>query len=348
MIDEEKTISEPNKKNKSKFKVLQITKINDITQKTELPESDLTIQSDDTIFQFEYYDPDKDKAIVTIKSGSYNFEDTNTGIRLKKLNLQHCDLLKSIANTTLVLEEGNKFFSRLDIYKKLNREPKRALLLSSKPGCGKTAAIIEVCHKFLEKNGTAVIIWDTSDIKCGRINRFFLNYSKFHKDVKRLILVMEDISGGSIDKHDYETEKGTASALLNLLDGTGIPFKGMPTFIIATTNNPETTVEALIDRPGRFDKVIELNPPTEDECKALYKFILKTDRLDSSTIEAAKKAAAEKFSIAHIQETIVRSMLDDITILDATEELIKHKKRFKEAFLKIRSNHKGIGFGASS
>lgn len=337
---------------KGKFVPIKVTELEEMKKgKIELPESDLSIQTDTHIMQYEFKEPDSDSAKFIIKNGSFNFINTPAGLQLAKFKLKEIELLDTIVNTSIIMSETNKFFNRLDIYEKLGRDPKRALLLCSKPGMGKTATINKVCKTFLEQESpdTAVVVWDTSDIRSSNVNNFFLNNSDFSPNVKRLILIIEDIGGGSVDNYDSYSTKGADSALLNLLDGVGNPFKKVPTFILATTNNPETSVEALIDRPGRFDKVIELKAPSKDECKELYKFILKTDRLDPSTIEAAKKASDNEFSIAHVQESVVRSMLDDITIEEAVDELIKHKERFKDAFDQSALAKKGerkIGFGS--
>lgn len=315
------------------FKKIKTTKLSDLLETTEnfeLPESDLTIQTNDAIHQFEYIDEENKRAMYVIKPGCFNIEDTSLGTQLVKFQLREYNLLKSIINTKAILDESNKFFNKLDIYKFLKKDPKRAILLCSPPGVGKTAAINEVCRTLLlHDEGTCVVTWDTAGIRARSVNSFFLNKSRFSEKVNRLIFIIEDISGGTTED-DYSA-KGINTSLLNLLDGVGSPFKGVPTFIIATTNNPEREVGALIDRPGRFDKVIELKTPNEQESLELLEFI-KKDKLTEDDIKAAKLASKNEFSIAHLQEMVVRALLDDISILEATEQLIIHKKRFKNAF----------------
>lgn len=328
-------------KDNEHFKVIKETKFSELKLGSKIPESDLTIQTDDRIIQFEYVDGENTKKKVIIKPGCFSIEQTSFGTILDKFPLREYTLLKTIDNTSSIIKEANRFFNRLDIYKQLKREPKRSILLCSDPGVGKTAAINQVCREFLEDEGTAVVIWDTSSIKAHTVNKFFLNSSKFSNKTKRLIMVIEDIDGSSIDEYEGGI-RGAESALLNLLDGVGSPFKGIPTFIIATTNNPETSVKALIDRPGRFDKVIELKSPKAAECIELLKFIKKADELSDHEITAAELAAENKFSIAHLQEAVVRAMIDDISILEATQQLVAHKKRFKNAFKK---EAKSIGLG---
>ena len=333
---------------KGKFKVIKVTEFKDLEVGSEIPESDLSLQDDSNkqIFQFEYIEgEEKPKEYYTIKTGCFSIVETNRGTQLDKFELRSRELLKSINNTSEIMSESDKFFSRVDIYHKLKVEPKRAVLLSSVPGVGKTAAINQICNDFLQEEGTCIIIWDTSAIRSSSVNNFFLKDSQFDDKVKKLIFVMEDVGGGSVDNYSGGP-KGVDSSLLNLLDGIGSPFKGVPTFIIATTNNPETSVAALIDRPGRFDKVIQLSTPTVEECESLISFNKEKldlgSELSEEDKEAAKLAAKGGFSIAHIEETIKRSLLDDITILEATKQLVEHKKKFANAFREIR---KGIGIG---
>jgi SpoVK/Ycf46/Vps4 family AAA+-type ATPase len=326
-----------------KFKVSQVTKLEDLADKTvkEIPESDLTIQTDTHIIQLEYNEKERQRKQFIIKSGCFSMTDTSMGVILEKFELREYNLLKTIDNTSMILRERDRFFSKLDVYKELERDPKRAILLCSPPGVGKTATINDVIKSSLTDKSTAAVIWDTSEIRASSVNKFFLSRSTFHKDVKRLILIIEDIEGGT-SEDDYSS-KGINSSLLNFLDGVGNPFKGIPTFIIATTNNPERSVGALIDRPGRFDKVIEMKTPDARECYELLKFIRKSDKAEDELEAAAKMAADSEFSIAHLQEAVVRSMLDDITVKEAVEQLVGHKKRFKEAFSKKPKGRLGLG-----
>lgn len=316
------------------FKVTRVTELDKLKVDSKIPESDLTVQTNEKLIQFVHVDPDDDAPLEIIKTGSFSLEDTSMGIKLKKLKLKNYSLLKSIDNTSQILSEANKYFSKLDVYKKLGRDPKRALLLCSPPGIGKTAAINDVCQEFLKDKNTCVITWDTSAVRSSSVNRFFLQNSEFHKAVERFIFVMEDIGGGTVE--DHHGSRGADSSLLNLLDGIGHPFKGVPTFIIATTNNPEQSVGALIDRPGRFDKVIELKAPSEKECIELLGFISKKN-LNEEEIEAAKLASKNGFSIAHLQEVVVRSLLDDTTMMTVVKQLVKHKERFKNAFQDVKT-----------
>lgn len=327
---------------KNHFKTKKITKIEDIETGIAgiLPESSLTVQTDTHLVQFDYISKE-DKKQTEIEPGCFAFQTTSSGLDLVKFELRQHNLLKTINNTSIIKSEANKFFSRLPIYEKLKRDPKRALLLCSPPGVGKTAAINDVCAELLKEEGTCVIVWDTSSIRASTINDFFLCRGVFTEKVKKFIFVIEDISGGS-EEEDY-SPRAQGSSLLNLLDGIGRPFGSTPTFIISTTNNPEREVGALIDRPGRFDKVVELKTTSMDENLQLLRFIMEKDDLTESEVEACKLSAKNNFSIAHIQEMYVRSLIDDIDVLEACEQLITHKERFKARFHEVKKL--GINLG---
>ena len=327
---------------KGKFKVIKVTDLQAFKEGDSIPESDLTIQTDSQLIQLEHEDSDKQKKSYIIKPGCFYIQETGMGTILSKFDLRQYELLESIDNTKNIIDESSRFFDRLSVYKELKREPRRSILLCSMPGVGKTAAINKVCKGFLEEDkGTCVVVWDTADIRAGSVNKFFMNYSKFDKKVSRLVMVIEDINGGTTED-DYGS-KGVNTSLLNFLDGVGNPFKGVPSFIIATTNNPERSVGALIDRPGRFDKVIEMKPPNKEECEQLLGFISKRD-LSEDDKEAAAIASKNNFSIAHLQEIVVRSRLDDISMLEVCKQLVKHKERFKNAFEEVKPRL-GLGLG---
>lgn len=322
------------------FKVKKVTKIDELVEGITLsiPESDITFQTKDHIIQLEMEETDLVKEKYVIKSGVFNFEATNSGLILSPLELRRNKVLETVAATEDILKEGDKFFNKLDMYAKRSLIPKRSILLMSAPGIGKTAAINLTCLKYREKDpDTCVIVWNTAGIKSRDVLDFFLTDSEY-KDVTKTILVMEDIGGGSVD--EYDGPKGVDASMLNLLDGVGNPFQNIPTFIIATTNHPEQVAEALIDRPGRFDKCLELKAPNASEATRLYEFFLEQE-LDDDTKEAASIAAKNSFSIAHINESITRAELDDTTVLEAVKSLVEHKKKFKKAFSKV----KGMGLG---
>jgi ATP-dependent 26S proteasome regulatory subunit len=124
-----------------------------------------------------------------------------------------------------------------------------------------------------------------------------------------------------------------------LLDGVGVTFR-LPTFIVATTNHPENLLESLADRPGRFDLMLALAPPTHSEKIELLGFISKRALTDEEK-ECVGMKGSEDFSIAHLEEIAVRSLLHDKSYKQVVTELVEHTKKYKKNF----EDKKGIGLG---
>jgi SpoVK/Ycf46/Vps4 family AAA+-type ATPase len=130
------------------------------------------------------------------------------------------------------------------------------------------------------------------------------------------------------------------AVLLDLLDGLRTVFK-LPTFMIATTNYPQNLLSALADRPGRFDMMLELDPPSYEERVKLVEFIAKRSLLDEEK-EALNSKDIKDFSVAHLKEIVIRSLLHEKSIQTVIKELIAHKKKFHDGFEKKKKDSLGF------
>lgn len=304
----------------------------------ELPESDLCFQDGQFVYQYKFERPEDERS-YEIKPGSFVFTKGMGGLELKKLEFKSRNLLETATNTSRIMEEASKFFKRLHVYEKLGRPKKRGVLLYSAPGMGKTSAIEKVCNDLMKEDaGTVVIVWPTSEVDADDIVKLLSTNSKYNKECTRMVLIIEDIGGGEQERH--RSNSGVDSGLLNLLDGVGVVFQ-LPTFIIATTNHPESLLSSLADRPGRFDLMLKLQPPSHEEKIALMEFISKR------TLNEDEKAClglegAKEFSVAHLEEIAVRAELDDKSYPDVVKEIIAHKELFKRDF-SDKNSRMGIG-----
>lgn len=325
-----------------KFEVKNVTSFDDlVTGKIkELSESDLCFQSAHDIIQLEYKEGDEERKLP-IKPGFYTLTESSAGLTTSKIEFRKRDLLEDITSTKSIISEARLFFSKLSVYEKLNRPKKRGVLLYSAPGFGKSSSIEKFCVDFAnEDSGTVVIVWPTSEIEADGIVHFFSHRAEYTSECSRLILIIEDIGGR--EPGDNRSSQGVNSGLLNLLDGIGVIFK-LPTFICATTNHPESLLQALADRPGRFDLLIKLNPPTHDEKIRLLTFISKRDLTDEEK-DAMGRKGTEDFSVAHLEEIAIRSLLHNKSYVEVVQEMIDHTKLFKKNF----EEKDGVGFGFGS
>ena len=296
-----------------------------------LGESDLSLQTGDYLLQYEYHKVENQKSLI-IKPGTYNLSKGLTGLDLVPMEFMNRELLTSVTNTALILTEAEIFFNSLDIYTELKQPKKRGIILYGQPGCGKSVAIIQAAKDLYTRDpGTVVINWPTSEIEAGNVFKFFTNYSEYEPICTKVILIVEDLGGSAHEGHSRRDE--VSSSLLNLLDGINNVFK-LPTLILSTTNFPENLMKNLSDRPGRFDMMLEINPPKYDERVALVEFIAKRplsmDEKESLKDNINKGTA--QFSIAHLQEIVIRSRLHKKSIDTVVKELIEHTQKFKIDF----------------
>lgn len=323
-----------------KFNLKQKTSFSDMAagKITELPESDLCFQDGSHIYQFKFDKTEEDRKIEIVP-GVFVLTETQVGVDVRTIEFKKRYLLESVSNTARIMGEAKKFFNRLDVYERLGRIKKRGVLLYSNPGMGKTSAIEKVCSDLVNEDaGTVVMVWPTSKIEADDIVKFLSVNSLYSSACTRLVLVIEDIGGGEVEGRP--SRSGVDSGLLNLLDGVGVVFR-LPTFIIATTNHPENLLASLADRPGRFDLMMKLQPPSHNEKIALMSFICKRDLSDGEK-ECLNIKGSEEFSIAHLEEIAVRAELDDKTHPEVVQEMIKHKELFKRDF---EDKEKRMGMG---
>ena len=324
--------------NTSKFEVKQITSFQDLIsgKVKELGESDLCFQNSTDIIQLTYKSEEDEKK-VPIKPGFHTLIETSAGLQTSRVEFRKRDLLEDVTSTKSIISEARLFFSKLSIYEKLNRPKKRGVLLYSAPGFGKSSSIEKFCVDFANEDpGTVVLVWPTSEIEAESIVHFFTHRAEYMPECTRVVLIIEDIGGR--EPGDYRGSQGVNSGLLNLLDGIGLTFR-LPTFIVATTNHPESLLQALADRPGRFDRLIKLEAPTHDEKIRLLSFISKRELTDEEK-ESIGKRGTEEFSVAHLEEIAVRSLLHDKTYVQVIQEMIDHTKLFKKNF----EERNGVGF----
>lgn len=317
-----------------KFVARSVTKIADIKQGTEIPESDLLIKGTDSFVQFEYVPPEKeDRTKFKASPGLYNLSYKGQKLTLNNLEFRNRRLLTTYDNTKQIMGEASNFFDNIDELKKiledneeLGGDLKRAILLYSPPGYGKTSAITRTAQDLVKQDPKTIVInWPTSEVRSSEANRFMSNID--YDTCSRLIFIIEDIGGG--EKEDYHgSERAIDSSLLNLLDGVDRVFP-IPTFIIATTNHPGSLLDALADRPGRFDEYIELDPPSYEERVELVEFIGKR-KISDEEKEALKKAV--DFSPAHLAEVVKRSILKKKTFVEVIKEMTEHKQKASRRF----------------
>lgn len=330
-----------------KFKISKITELQHANVGQEFEESDFScILENGNFVQMTYHEEDENAlATYEVKPGIWKIIKTNMGMKLIHSEFSKEEILESFVNTKELETKIDCFFKKVQsgVYTKLKVEvPKRAALLWGPPGTGKTQASIHVANKYVnEYKDTAVVLWNTDTLDPFDVKTFVQQFE--YKGVSKLILIAEDLGGVEMD----QVRMKSTAALLSLLDNKEKTFK-IPVFIIATTNFPQNFLGNLTNRPQRFDDKIHIDNPTGSQRKELFMFFLRNFMEDYSaeSIESASKLLGNSkykdFSIAHLQEIIIRSQIYDKTLVESINSIQEEVELFQKEF---ETNKGKLGIG---
>ncbi len=253
-----------------------------------------------------------------IPVGCYSHKQSNypSPELLEVINTRKDKFLNINKNLNSALEDMNTFLKNKPAYEELGMSYRRGYLFYGPPGNGKTSQIRNLTQNIFSN---AITIW---------LNRLpsiemcaALNASPYLK-----VFVMEEISSSNENSH-YMKE------LLNFFDGeTSVP----NSIIIATTNYPEELEKNLIDRPSRFDFVIEIPNPTNSEAQEYFESFLGRP-LGKDEIEF------KNLSVAHIKEIVLQHRLFGKSLKETYNKMTLFKKKIKDVFPDKEKKAIGIG-----
>ena len=214
---------------------------------------------------------------------------------------------------------------------------KRGIILAGSPGTGKTTVGKIICNQTDE-----TVIWITPDsivTNNSRIGSIKMLY-KLADYVSPTITILEDLDLFGGDRSSGGDSLGLGT-LMNILDGINSISNSIT---IATTNRLDSIEEALRNRPGRFDRIVEINELEESLRERML-----TDRLQnfkcSSKIIEYMVIKTEKWNGSEIQEfinTLNLEYIDDENV-EITESIVDSMMKIMSNF-GIKQKIKGIGF----
>ncbi len=333
-----------------KFSISTITDLNDAKLGQEFNESDFSLVTERGQFvQMTYHEEEESLDEYEVKPGIWKIIKTSAGMRLIPAEFSKEEILETFVNTKELENKIDAFFKKVDqgVYEKLKVEvPKRAALVWGPAGTGKSQSITQVANKYTKLyHDTTVVIWNTDAIDPFDVKNFIQTF--VYEGVKKLILVAEDLGGVEVD----QVKMKSMSSLLSLLDNKEKTFK-VPVYIVATTNFPESFLANLTNRPQRFDIKIHVGNPTGPQRSELLRFFLRNFSVEytlEDVNDACKTIAKEKykdFSVAHLQEIITRSQLDDVTLFNSISSIQNDIELFNVEFTKTKAKL-GIGFSSN-
>ena len=164
------------------------------------------------------------------------------------------------------------------IFEHYHLAPHKGILLYGPPGCGKTmiakAIANEISAHFIAVNGPEIL------------NKFHgeseANLRKVFEEAKKKspsIIYFDEFDSISIrrDNDDHLNSSTVVNQLLTLMDG----LDQTRICCIASTNRIDMIDEA-IKRPGRFDYVIEIEKPSLEGCKSIFRIHTENKPVDPS------------------------------------------------------------------
>lgn len=210
----------------------------------------------------------------------------------------------------------DRFLKRRDLMEKYKRF-KRAYLLHSPPGVGKSALIRNFCHSIpKEKRREIAVIRMSGQIPWRHLTWMFR--MPYRTSVKAIILIIEDLG---MKQHEGGQQNVYESVLLNFLDGDADLFR-VPTMILVTTNFPRDLGPALTDRPGRFNQIIAVEPPTDEETFMLIEKIGDMKLTD----EQKNIFRGNRLNPDHIIEILMRSELEEMSLRESFESVLLERE----------------------
>lgn len=322
--------------NQSKFVIRKVTDLNEVREGDEIPTSDFALLTDQNKFvQYEYITHESDKKI-NITPGVFNVTKRDGEITIEPTKFSSDKVLEEYVATAAITKKIDNFFQKLPVYERYQIFPKRGMLLHGKPGVGKSQSIAKISTTYANAGDTAVLLWSTSDFDSRHVKDLIKNLH-YSTSVKKFILIAEDIGGG-----EYVGGKMAVKAsLLSLLDNVESTFK-IPTMILATTNYPENLLEALTNRPQRFDDVMEIKPPDGNSRAALVKFFAKDVTVSDEFTNSISQQKYDGLTVAHLKEIVIRSALYDLSLQDSLDQVHKQSEKAKRDF---KAQGGTIGFG---
>jgi SpoVK/Ycf46/Vps4 family AAA+-type ATPase len=188
-----------------------------------------------------------------------------------------------------------------DLYKAFGKKIGGGILLYGPPGCGKTylakATAGEINAKFI-----SIGLHDILDMWIGNSEKNLHGIFELARRNTPCVLFFDEVDAMGASRSDL---KGSAmrhviNQFLAEMDGVSSDNEGV--LILAATNAP-WSLDAAFRRPGRFDRIIFVEPPDQKGREEILRGLLKDKPAGDINFEKVAKAG-EKFSGADLKAVV--------------------------------------------
>lgn len=253
-----------------------------------------------------------------------------------------------------ILDDLDNFLVSREKYKKMNMAWKRGYIFSGPPGNGKTLLLKKIGSSYgltlknildyIDNSGQLKLPHHYNDNSYYEDDITGLNIHKIvtgeHEDSPPEIFYLEDMDK-VIGRNDEDFSKITLSDFLTAIDGVKRLADGI--ILIGTTNNKDRLETAILGRPGRFERIYEIDRPGKIQILDFFKHKKFVIENKSTSENYANILFNKKFSMAFVEEFVL-SCITDLENHTISKKVAESVLDTLETYNKLELKETSVGF----